>query len=333
MANNDRILVVVDPTAGEDQVVLDRGKTLALALGKQIELLICYYDQYLGSQAYMGGADVPGLRHQMISLLRKKLDDFATPLRDSGIQVEVTVIWDQPLDEAIARFVEITQPYMVLKETHYHNKFSRALFTHTDWSLIRSCAVPLWLAKDGPWNPKGEVIACVDPLQEHDKPATLDGLILDQAGTVAGCLEASLQVFHSYHLPVPTLADGVMMPTAYRGQEVEKLFERQHRKALSRLLEGRSLSDDQVHMQSGATHVVLPDFVEERNGSLVVMGAVARSSVRRAFIGSTAERVLPRVACDLLVVKPDWFAHEASSVIPEFVNTSRQDADKELLAS
>ena len=324
MSGSDRILVVVDPTAGEDQVVLERSKILALALGKKLELLICYYDQYLGSQAYMGGADVPGLRQQMITLLRKKLDDYAVDLRDAGIEVDVTVIWDQPLHEAVARFVEITEPFMVIKETHYHSKLSRAVFTHTDWNLLRNCIAPLWLAKSRPWNPEGDVIACVDPMQEHDKPATLDGMILDQAGGVAQGLGSKLRVFHSYHLPVPSMADGVMMPTAYRGQEVEKQFQRQHRKALNRLLESREIPDEQVHMQSGATHVVLPEFVDDRNASLVVMGAVARSSVKRAFIGSTAERVLPRVPCDLLVIKPDWFEHEVEAVKPEVVDTSRE---------
>jgi universal stress protein E len=38
------------------------------------------------------------------------------------------------------------------------------------------------------------------------------------------------------------------------------------------------------------------------------MGAIARSGLRRALIGSTAERVLESLPCDVLVVKPQDFA-------------------------
>ena len=36
----------------------------------------------------------------------------------------------------------------------------------------------------------------------------------------------------------------------------------------------------------------------------VVMGAIARSGLKRLFIGSTAERVLDRLPCDLVIIKP-----------------------------
>jgi nucleotide-binding universal stress UspA family protein len=34
------------------------------------------------------------------------------------------------------------------------------------------------------------------------------------------------------------------------------------------------------------------------------MGAVARSRLRRLLVGSTAEAVMDRLACDVLAVKP-----------------------------
>ena len=37
------------------------------------------------------------------------------------------------------------------------------------------------------------------------------------------------------------------------------------------------------------------------------MGAVSRSGLQRIFIGSTAERVLDRLPCDLIVVKRPGF--------------------------
>jgi len=34
------------------------------------------------------------------------------------------------------------------------------------------------------------------------------------------------------------------------------------------------------------------------------MGAVSRSALKRLFVGSTAEHILDRLACDALIIKP-----------------------------
>jgi universal stress protein E len=45
----------------------------------------------------------------------------------------------------------------------------------------------------------------------------------------------------------------------------------------------------------------------EYAADFVVMGAVARRGLKRLFIGSTAERVLDRLHCDLVIIKPFEF--------------------------
>lgn len=44
----------------------------------------------------------------------------------------------------------------------------------------------------------------------------------------------------------------------------------------------------------------------------MTMGAISRSGLQRAFLGSTAEDVLERLPCDALIVKPPDF----SAVLP-----------------
>jgi universal stress protein E len=48
--------------------------------------------------------------------------------------------------------------------------------------------------------------------------------------------------------------------------------------------------------------------VERLRADLLVMGAVSRSRLQELFVGSTAERVLDHLGCDVLVVKPGDFA-------------------------
>jgi universal stress protein E len=57
----------------------------------------------------------------------------------------------------------------------------------------------------------------------------------------------------------------------------------------------------------GITQDELTRVVEETGAGLVVMGAVSRTGLKRLFIGSTAERAIDHLACDVLVVKPSTF--------------------------
>jgi universal stress protein E len=50
---------------------------------------------------------------------------------------------------------------------------------------------------------------------------------------------------------------------------------------------------------------LLPALVEELYAAVVVMGAISRSAIDRGFVGSTAERLLDELMCDVLVVQPD----------------------------
>ena len=48
-------------------------------------------------------------------------------------------------------------------------------------------------------------------------------------------------------------------------------------------------------------------LTEDHGADFVVSGAVSRRGLQRLFIGSTAERMLDRLPCDLVTVKPEGF--------------------------
>ena len=58
-------------------------------------------------------------------------------------------------------------------------------------------------------------------------------------------------------------------------------------------------------------HVILA-AVERRRPDLVVMGTVSREGVSGFLVGNTAERLLHRLDCSLLTVKPRGFVAPTS---------------------
>ena len=243
----------------------------------------------------------------LVGILKQKLEDLAAPLRDDGLSVSCDVAWDHPLDEGIVRKVIESNPWLVAKDTHHHNVLKRTILSNTDWHLIRECPAPLYLAKPESVSPAPKVAAAVDPLHEHDKPALLDHQLVEHAKELAEATGGELHVAHTYALPQP-----MSVPEGAPIVDISEEVEAEHRKAFDGFLKGYELSAGQTHFLEGLPHQRLPELVEDQNIDVMVMGAVSRRGLDRIFLGSTAERVLEWLPCDLLIVKPEGFASSVS---------------------
>lgn len=306
MNEKNRVLVVVDPTKDDEQACVARGAWIAEKLDLGMDLLICDYEPFLAGDRVIDTKALKQLRKNMVHSNWEKLENIAKPLRENGLDIVTSSLWDTPLDHAIVRHVIRTNPKLVVKETHHHGRIGRTLLRNTDWNLVRLCPEPLWLAKQTLWPTAGTIVACVDPTHEHDKYAELDDQILNPAAMLAEKLGCELHAFHSY-VPITDLPVMQMEPRGFAIDGVNEEMQASHQKRVDKLLEGYPVAKKNVHLLAGATDRVLPDLAREINAGLVVMGAIARNALQRVFIGSTAEKVLDRLPCDLLVVKPLWF--------------------------
>lgn len=316
MAAIRNILVVVDP-ATERQPALERAAWLAKRSGAKLELFICDYDQYLAGEHNFESVPLVNARRQLVAGHLRNLHNQARPLVEQGIDVRVDARWDHPLHEGIERKLQDAGSDIVFKDTHYHTSLSRSLFSNTDWSLIRSCPVPLWLVKPRPISARPRIVAAVDPLHEHDKPADLDHRILDAASALRSVVDGELNLVHVYEI-APALAvstDSMAMPISWPFRELAEALKKQHSDAVFELADGHALDRDAVHIYEGRTHQTLIRLTQQMNADVVVLGAVSRSGLRRLFLGSTAEQVLDQLPCDMLIIKPavasDLSAHSS----------------------
>ena len=144
----------------------------------------------------------------------------------------------------------------------------------------------------------------MDPEHTYAKPLWLDREILCAGQEIAQALRGTLHAVHAY-APIPVLA----FPTgAITEEEVEAIYARSGKKLRIKKLK-RELRD--AELRNAISHVVgrhpsdaIAEVAGEIHSSLVVMGAISRSGFKRLLIGNTAERVLDRLPCDVLVIKP-----------------------------
>ncbi|MFL2546347.1 MAG: universal stress protein [Candidatus Rariloculaceae bacterium] len=295
--NDKKILVVVDPRS-DDQPAVERAAWLAQELSADLELFICDYDPDIDAgRVATIWIDEPARDH-LLSILRNKLESLAAPIRERGLEVSVDVAWDHPLDAGILRKIFRAEPWLVVKDTHHHSVLKRTILSNTDWELIRRCPAPLLLVKPTPMADPFKVLAAVDPSHSHDKPADLDHKILELATTLVEEARGELHVLHSYFVPIE-----LNVPDPEKIGAVIEDVEREHREDLDSFLENYPIEKDHCPLVRGPAHEKLPEFAAKQSIGIVVMGAVSRRGLDKVFIGSTAERILDHLSCDVLVVK------------------------------
>lgn len=307
MAKHKRVvLVVVDPTATAHPAI-ERAAWLARHDAAHIELFIGDYSPQLAQSRSRAAADEAWAN--LIERHRRRLEQLAEPLRAAKLRVEVDARWDYPLHDSIVRKALDTGADLVIKDTHYHSALKRSLFSNTDWSLIRNCGATLWLVKPRAHGQRPCFVAAVDPLHQRDKPAELDQRILTTALAFADSLNGEVHTFHAFDVAAPIAAstDTMSMPVELPLHDLTDAIRTAHADAVAQLCKQHDVPPERTHVQQGDTRQLLLALTDQLRADAVVMGAVSRSGLKGLFLGNTAENVLDRLHCDLIIVKPEGF--------------------------
>jgi universal stress protein E len=307
MRSLKRILAIIDPTS-DVQPALDKARLLAQRAGATLDLFVCDFDPSLSGRPLFDTGRLGELREEFVTDRMEFLEALADEIRAGGLQVDTHVHWDNPVHRGILRRVQELSPDLVVKDTHHHSVIRRTLLTNTDWNLIRSCTAPLLLAKPREWLAEPRVLAALDPEHVGDEAAALDHRILGQAKLVADLLHGTVHAVHAF-FPAPLLAAVTGAPGVpfTVGVNVAEIVERERNRiqaVLAAVVAEHGLDPANIHLEQGAAAEVLQVVARSLSADLVVMGAVSRSRLQELFVGSTAELVLDRLPCDVLVVKP-----------------------------
>jgi universal stress protein E len=307
VAAHKTLLVVVDPTASFHPAI-ERAAWLARRTGARIELFISDYEPRLAdTRSHEAAAEEA--RAAVVARHRQRLEQLAEPLSAQGINVSIDARWDYPLHDSIVRKSVDVGADLVIKDTHFHSVLKRSIFSNTDWTLIRNCAATLWLVKPRQPGLHPCFVAAVDPLHERDKPADLDQRILATSRDLTRALGGDLHVFHAFDITaaLAVSTDSMTMPIALPMRELADAMRSAHTSAVGELCKKHDIPPARTHVHQGSTRELLMTLTDQLRADAVVMGAVSRSGLKGLFIGNTAEDVLDRLHCDLVIVKPADF--------------------------
>jgi universal stress protein E len=303
---SDTILAIIELDNFPQQVAA-RSAWLASKYGYDLTLVLSDPTLAVLGTGYIVSSEAKEVADRIKATQQQVLDELAAASAAKGIEVTTEILDERPAGGAISALVERLKPAIVVKGTHYHSAAARAIFADVDWQLIRRLDCTLWLVKQDAWQDKPTIVAAVDPTHAGDKAATLDQKIVDAAKTIADASGGNVHLLHTYQRlkEIGSKAMWTFKPVKLEVEELQAHMRDEHQAMLGSLAADNGIPSDHVHQMPGRADEILPSFARTQGASLVVMGAIARSGLKRRIIGSTAERVLDHLHCDVLIVRSD----------------------------
>ncbi len=301
----NQIMVAVADTQVRSNKAIRRAADIAHKTGASLHLFHTTESRY-GMAPGVALSVADQMVRYFVASREADLERVALRLRREELVVTTSVAWDYPPHESIVRAATRYNADLIVIEAHRHNVLARLLLTQTDFELIKLSKVPLLIVKGSRAWRRPHVLAALDPFHARAKPAGLDAQLVDVARRIATDFGGKLLVGHSY-LPLTTVAPGaaaepIVIPS---GEAEQKAYRKQIKQVFERELSALDIPARDSRLVEGDPVFRLPRLAKSLRCSLVVMGAVSRSRIKSMFVGHTAQRVLDRLSCDVMVVKPE----------------------------
>lgn len=162
--------------------------------------------------------------------------------------------------------------------------------------LLRKCPCAVWLEDPRESADPSVILAATDLTAVGDR-------VVELAASVAHALGAELHVVHAY---------SISMEAQLEGGEARREWECGKRVAACEHIQNLLASTPigaaaKLHVGVTSPTQAILEGIEALRPGLVVMGTVSRGGLPGFLMGNTAERLIDRIDCSLLTVKPKDF--------------------------
>lgn len=141
----------------------------------------------------------------------------------------------------------------------------------------------------------------IDATSHDEGHQLINENILDFAEHLADHFDTDLHLLNAY--PMVALAFA-MVPEVTAPDDIQDFVTRQHKDNCDRYAAKYKINSDHIHIAEGDPEDVVEAINKELDADLVVIGTVGREGLAGVLLGNTAERIVDRVPCDVLVIKP-----------------------------
>ncbi|PKG99218.1 universal stress protein [Paraglaciecola sp. MB-3u-78] len=308
-----KILVDIDPDK-QEQPALSKALHFAKQQPITIKLLSCLYYPAVMASNLLTPKQLEKTKAEIIKMNQGRLKQLISQHAQENVTYETEVMWHSPIYQGILKVVDSFKPDLVIKATHQHKVIARRLFTPTDWYLLKACPVPILLVKNRKWTKNTSVVAAIDPEHNLSKKSELDKHILKAGFSMSSSLGMPLHALHCFD---PSYWDILLEAVDKSGMWADVFSVDEHQNesmVLEQLRYQHNVkfaeecseyvpNSENQHIISGDINHVLPKTLAQLDAGILVLG----TTYRTGLLGSTAQRLVEAVDCDLLAVKPKGF--------------------------
>lgn len=239
---------------------------------------------------------------------RRNLESLAGPLRDQGFDVSTSVLSGNTSFEIMHEVLRSGHDLVVRVTKGAHSQ-QTGFFGTTSMRLLRKCPCAVWLVRPDVPPRFDRVLTAVEAAPQDSGHQRMNSMVMELGLSIAAYEKGECHVVHAWDVFGGSAVKSRLKPGEF--EAIQKRAEAEVAEALDKVLSQWKLShrDDRVHLLNdpmGAGHAI-SRLAKQQNIDLVVMGTIARSGVAGALLGNTAERVLDRIECAVLTIKPDGF--------------------------
>lgn len=217
-------------------------------------------------------------------------------------------------------FIEVTKKVqhdnydLVILAAKANSHPRKRFFGSTTVHLMRKCPCPVLAIASKEAKPIKRIVAAIDAYAPTDEGHNLNEKILRMASNIAAIENAELHVVHAWKLPDDNYLKG--WGTTSEIERLELVMKKQQslQKHIDKIIEKNifDLNPPITKLLEGVAQEKIPQYVEENDIDLLVMGTVCRTGIPGYFIGNTAESILSEVSCSVLTLKPEGFVSPVS---------------------
>ena len=160
--------------------------------------------------------------------------------------------------------------------------------------LIRKCPAPIWAVDPTAELVHESIMAATDLTSVGERAVELGAFVAQASG-------AALHVVHAWQMPFEAQFQS-SEDHDDRLREIQQGCEEKIRAALP-----AGELEVTLHVGCNSPSRAIQAGVEALGAELLVMGTLSRGGIAGFLMGNTAERLLDRISCSLLTIKPEDF--------------------------
>jgi universal stress protein E len=292
------ILVDVDVTVPVHPA-LERAVRLARAAGARITVVDVLTLPPI-ARAYLP----PAFEEEAIARTRLSLTNIARGITD--VPTDAKLLSGRPATALIQEVLRSRHDLLIRSHARDTTSAEPRPFGAVDMELLRKCPCPVLLARPGDSVGRRRIVGAVNASTHLADEQALNASIRDLAVLMATLDDGEAMLLQAW----APFAERMVRSNAAAG-DFATYVEKVRVRSTTDLAElarpdGRGPGLPVV-LRRGDPERVIPEFAAAEGVDLVVMGTVARGGIAGLLFGNTAERVLRRMPCSVLAVKPASF--------------------------